>query len=116
MSAVDTLRAFVAPLLPAPWRLQFGKWTDGTKTDRYAVIKPMGGLPIELVRRPQFSLILIAGLNEPATVSSAAAEAVIQAMQADTTNPMFMQPGEPVYWATDDGRHVAEISIQTITD
>ncbi|WP_242873788.1 phage tail termination protein [Pseudacidovorax intermedius] len=102
-------------LLPG-WRLQFGKWTDGTKTDRYAVIKPMAGLPIELVRRPQFSLILIAGLNDPATLPNEAAEAVIQAMLADTEDPMFMQPGEPVPWFTDDGRPVAEISIQTITD
>jgi hypothetical protein len=115
MTASDALRAFITPLLPG-WRIQFGRWTDGNTANRYAVIKPMGGLPIALVRRPQFSLMLIGALGESAQVTEDAAQTVIAAMQADNTLETFMQPGEPVYWNTNDGRHVEELAISTITD
>lgn len=115
MSPSDSLRAFIAPVLPN-WRIQFGRWIDGAKTDRYAVIRPMGGLPVSTVRRPEFSLMLIGASTDAATVPDTFAQAVIAAMQADDVNPIYMQPGEPVYWATDDGRPVAEIAISFITD
>lgn len=115
MSPTDSLRALIAPVLPG-WRIQFGRWTDGAKTDRYAVIRPMGGLPVALVRRPGFSLSLIGALGDAATLPDSFAQVVIAAMEADDANPIYMQPGEPVYWATDDGRPIAEIAISFITD
>lgn len=115
MSPADALRAFLAPILPG-WRIQFGRWTDGAKTDRYAVIKPAGGLPLELVRRPNFTLTFVGPDGEDKQVALDAAEAVIAAIQADFTNPLAMQPGEPVSFSTDDGRPVCELAISTITD
>lgn len=115
MSPSDSLRTFITPVLPG-WRIQFGRWTDGAKDDRYAVIRPMGGLPVALVRRPEFSITLIGALGDAAIVPDGFAQAVIAAMEADNENPIYMQPGEPVYWATDDGRPVAELAVSFITD
>lgn len=114
-SPTDALRDFLAPLLPG-WRFQFGRWTDTSKTSRFAVLKPAGGLPLELVRRPNFTLTFIGAFDEPSQVPLAAAETVIAAMQADTTNPLGMQPGEPAFFSTDDGRAVFELAISTISD
>jgi hypothetical protein len=115
MSPADALRDFITPVLTG-WRIQFGRWTDGNKTDRYCVIKPAGGLPLELVRRPNFTLTFIGAEGQPDQVPLAAAEAVIAAIKADTTNPLAMQPGEPAFFATDDGRPIFELAISTISD
>ncbi|MEJ2800634.1 hypothetical protein WAE61_02045 [Comamonadaceae bacterium PP-2] len=115
MSAADSIRAFITPLLPG-WRIQFGRWIDGAKTDRYAVIRPMGGMPVSLVRRPQFVLIFIGASTDAAQVPHNAAEAVIAAMRTSSGALVFMEPAEPVHWATDDGRPVAEIAVSTITN
>ena len=63
-----------------------------------------------------FTLMLIGGAEDPATLPDTTAQAVIAAMSAASGDLVFMQPGEPVYWPTDDGRPVAEISIQTIVN
>jgi hypothetical protein len=115
MTASDALRLFLEPLLPG-WRLQFGKWTDGKKSDRYAVIRPVGGLPAELVRRPEFTLILIGAEGDATTVPQSAADTVIEAMRLDSGEVVSLQPGEPVFMATDDGRPVFEIAISAITN
>lgn len=114
MTAADALRNFIAPLLLG-WRLQFGRWTDGTKTDRYAVLRPAGGLPAELVRRPQFTLSLIGADGDETGVPSAAAETIIEAMRASSGELVFMEPAEPVFVPTNDGRPVFEIAISAIT-
>ena len=80
MTAADAIRDFITPLLPG-WRIQFGRWTDGTRTDRYAVLRPVGGLPASLVREPQFSLQLIGASTDSNEVPMTASETVIQAMQ-----------------------------------
>ena len=115
MSAADSVRSFIAPLLPG-WRVQFGRWVDGSTSDRYAVIRPAGGLPADLVRRPQFTLLLIGALNESAAVASAAADTIVEAMRAGSGALVSMHPGEPVFSATDDGRTVLELAISTITN
>lgn len=122
-SAADAIRLFLAPLLPA-WRLQFGRWVDGSKTDRYCVIKPAGGLPAELVRRPQFTLSLIgaqvaavggvAPEGEQIAVSNAA-DSIIEAMRTSSGSLVFLQPAEPVFVPTSDGRPVFEIAVSAIT-
>lgn len=114
MSASDALRAFIFPLIPG-WRIQLGRWIDGATTDRFAVIRPAGGAPAELVRRPQFSLMLIGALDDPAQTAQTAADAIVEAMRADSGTLVFLQPGEPVFWATDDGRPVFEIAVSAIT-
>lgn len=114
-AAADAVRAFITPLLPS-WRVQFGRWTDGTKTDRYAVLRAVGGLPAALVREPQFSLMLIAGLNEEPSVVGSAADTLIEAMRASSGSLVLMQPAEPVFSTTDDGRPSCEFAISAITN
>lgn len=115
MTAADSIREFVAPLLPG-WRLQFGRWVDGNKAHRYAVLRNVGGLPIELVRRPQFTLTLVGSdADAPGDVATAA-DAVIEAMRSSAGDLVFMQPAEPVYTPTADGRPVYELAISAITN
>lgn len=119
MSAADDVRGFLLPLLPAGWRLQFGAWQDGSKTDKYAVLRPMGGLPAALVRHPHFSLMLIGAENQPSSEIALVADTLIEAMREP--NPVFtgnlisLQPAEPVHHPTNDGRAVFEIAISAIT-
>lgn len=115
MTAADALRNFIAPLLPG-WRLQFGRWTDGNTADRYAVIRPVGGIPASLVRRPQFTVLLVGALGEAADEAGSAANAVIEAMRNGHGALVSMQAGEPVYLAAHDGRHTFEFSVSTITN
>jgi len=114
-AAADAVRDFITPLLPS-WRVQFGRWVDGTKTDRYAVLRPVGGLPAELVREPQFSLMLVGAENEDAAVAGAAADTIIEAMRSSSGTLVFMQPAEPVFQPTNDGRPAFEIAISAITN
>lgn len=124
MTALDALRNFLLPLLPG-WRIQSGKWTDGNTADRYAVIRPAGGLPAALVRRPEFTLVLIAAAGDPAfgdaeqgivSPPQERANAIIEAMRLSSGDAVFFEAGEPVFMATDDGRPVFEIAISAITN
>lgn len=115
MTASDALRAFITPFLTG-WRIQHGRWVDGNTADRYAVLRPVGGLPAALVRRPQFTLILIGALNDASDVPSMKAEAIIEAMRADSGGLVSMQAGEPVFSTASDGRPIFEFSITTITN
>jgi hypothetical protein len=115
MSASDALRDYITPLLPG-WRVQFGRWTDGTKTDRYAVLRPVGGGMASLVRRPKFTLLLIGAENDAASVPNMAANAIIEAMRNDNGSLVVMRADEPIYRAADDGRPMFEFGISTITN
>lgn len=115
MTAADAMRDFIAPLLPG-WRIQFGRWMDGSRTTRYAVIRPTGGLPAELVREPQFSLLMIGSENDSAPVIGEAADTVIEAMRVSSGAIVFMQPAEPVFVPSDDGRAIFEIAVSAITN
>ena len=114
MTAADAIKSFVTPLLPG-YRIQFGRWLDGPTSDRFAILKPVGGSGAELVRRPQFTLTLIGALNDPASVPSMAAESVIEAMRADSGALVWMQASEPVFSNASDGRPIFEFAISTIT-
>jgi len=115
VTATDALRAFLAPLLSG-WRLQYGRWIDDGKAFRYAVLRPIGGLPGALVRQPRYTLMLIGKADDPAVLPETSAQAVITAMQTSSGGLVFMEPGEPVYTSTNDGRPVVELSISTITN
>lgn len=113
-TAADALRAFLEPLLPG-WRVQYPNWRDGEKTDRFAVLRPVGGAPAELVRRPLFTLTLIGAQNEDAAIAAAAADAVITAMQASSGDIVFMQASEPASVPTSDGRPAFDLAVSAIT-
>ena len=113
MTASESLRQLLLPLFTG-WRFQYGRWADGAKTDRYAVLRPMGGGMVGLVRQPSFSLLLICPSTDPVTAPDAKAQEVIDKLMNESGSLVFAQPGEPIYWAADDGRPVAELTINTI--
>jgi len=115
MSTSAAIRDFIAPLLPG-WRIQFGRWVDGGSASRYAVIRPAGGEPAEVVRRPAFTLTLIGAKDDEAQVPHDAADAVIEAMRESSGSLVFLQAGEPAHFPTDDGRSISEIAISAITN
>lgn len=113
MNAAEALKDFITPHLTG-WRIQFGRWTDGLKTDRYAVIRPVPGIGASLVRRPSFTIFLIGAQGDPHTLPSMKADAIIEAMRTQSGDLVFMEAGEPAYLATGDGRHTFEFSVSTI--
>lgn len=114
MTAADELRIFLSPILPG-WRIQLGRWMDDGSASRYAVIRPVGGGPASLVREPQFSMMLVGRLDDAITIPQEAAEEIIEAMRVSSGGLVFMEPGEPVYFAAEDGRHIFELAISAIT-
>lgn len=112
--AADAIRNLITPILTG-YRVQFGRWIDGAPTDRFAVIRPVGGVPASLVRRPQFSLMLIGAVGDSSATPDGKAHLIIEAMRASSGSIVTMSPGEPVFFSTDDGRPVIEIAISTIT-
>jgi hypothetical protein len=116
VSAATAIRDFLAPLLPG-FALQYGRWTDdpADRTRRFAVLKPAGGGRAELVRRPEFTLTLIGPAGEHNDAIASSAEAVIEGMRGSAGGLVFLQPAEPVFLPTSDGRPVLEIAISAIT-
>lgn len=114
MTASEAIRGLVTPILPG-WLVQFGRWTDALKTDRFCVIRPAGGAKAELVRRPEHTLVLIGQDGGDALETGAAAELVCQTLRDNAGGLVFLQPGEPVFMATNDGRPVFEIAVSAIT-
>lgn len=115
-AAAVALRDFLAPLLPG-YVLQFGQLEDDhtTPAHRFAVIKPAGGGRADQVRRPQFTLSLIGIDAEDRITTSDDADTVVEAMRTDSGTLVFLQPGEPVFMATEDRRPVFEIAVSAIT-
>ncbi len=114
-AAADAIKDVIGPLLPG-WAVQFGRWEDQGRDKRYAVIRPAGGLPVEVIREPQFTVMFIGADGEGAGPASNAAETVIQAMRTESGALVFMQPAEPVYVASDDGRAIFEMAVSAITN
>lgn len=122
-AAGDALHDFIRNQLPAAelpggWRVQMGAWRDGSKTARYCVIRLAGGVPVELVREPQFTVSMIGAEGESMSVPGAAADALIQAMRAAGADTLLvlLQPSEPSYFPTADGRHVFEFAVSATTN
>lgn len=114
-AAADALRVFITPLLP-DWRIQFGRWIEGeVKTDRFAVIKPAGGAPAQLVRRPLFTVSLIGALQDEVSTISAKADELVEAMRVSSGSLVYLEASEPVFMATGDGRPVFDIAVSAIT-
>lgn len=114
-AAADAIKDVISPLLPG-WAVQFGRWEDMGRDKRYAVIRPAGGLPAELIREPQFTVMFIGADGEGAGPASNAVESVIEAMRSDSGALVFMQPSEPVFVAADDGRAIFEVAVSAITN
>lgn len=115
MSAADAVRDFLAPLL-AGWVIQFGRWTDGPRTQRVCVIKPSGGGGAELIRTPRFNVLLIGADGDTIAQAYAKANEIVEAMRLSAGSLVYMEPAEPVYMPADDGRPIFEIAVSAITN
>lgn len=114
-TAADNLRTLVGSVLPG-WHVQFGRWNDEDRTNRYAVIRPAGGIPAQLVREPQFTITLIASVNDAADAAHVAADAVVEAMRSSSAGLVYLEAGEPVSDHTSDGRPKSEVAVSAITN
>lgn len=119
-AASDALRVVLQTTFPTGWVIQFGRWRDDPQdqTKRYIVVRPVGGVGAEIVRRPLFDIAVITGAADASTVADVAAGSIIEALRAwpGSETVMQLQAGEPVFMATDDGRTVFQMSVSTITD
>lgn len=117
-TAADQIKAFLASVLQG-FELHYPRWRDDVadKTRHYAVLRPAGGGRAELLRTPQFTLTLIGPENSDALALQQAADLAINAMRTAGSQGdlVSLQPAEPVYTPTDDGRPVLEIAISAIT-
>jgi hypothetical protein len=115
MSAAATLKAMLETYLTG-WVLQFGRWVDGGDGVKHCIIQPTGGGTATLVRRPQFTVILIGAQNQANTVPYDAANAIIEGMRSNNGGFVVSRAGEPVTGFTDDGRAMVTFSVSTITN
>lgn len=116
-TAADDVRAWLQaqPQLDG-WRIQFGRWVDGGTSDRYAVLRPVGGMPASLTREPRFTLLLVAAMGYPETAAYSVGNALIEASRVSRGNLVSLRIGEPVSVPVSDGRPAVELAINTITD
>lgn len=118
MTAAEAIKSLIDPILPG-WRVQFGRWDEGTSPDaeaqRFAVIRPAGGVGAELVRRPQLTLALIGGKGDGPLDISVLADQCVEAMRVSAGGVVYLEAGEPVFMATDGGRPVFELAVSAIT-
>ena len=117
MTAADDIKAWLQGLPElAGWRLQFGRWIDSSKADRYAVLRSVGGGMASLLREPRFTLLLVGRQGDAETQAYDMAYAVAEASRAYTGGLVQLQAGEPVTSTTHDGRPTAEVAITTIAN
>lgn len=115
MTASTAIRDFITPILGVGWVVQFGAWDDADRSKSVAVVRPVGGGRAELVRRPQFTLLLIGADGQSSADVAVKANQIIEAMRASSGGLVLLQPGEPVFMPTADRRAVFEIAVSAIT-
>lgn len=113
LSALEAVRDLVRETLPG-WRVQAMRWVDEGRGYRYAVIRPVGGSVAGLLRRPSFTVLLVAAADDSATAAYDAGGALVAATPA-THHIVTIRAAEPVASAASDGRPMAEVAITTIT-
>lgn len=118
MIAADAIRTVLTATFPT-WRVQFGRWTDSLdKSNRFAVIRPMGGLPAALVREPQFTVSLIGAEGDTSIEVGQNADDAVAALLAwrPSGGEVFnLQPAEPVFMAAYDGRSQFDFAVSALT-
>ena len=118
MNAADSLRIWLTDrnLLPG-YRIQFGVWKSGANAlDKYAVIRPIGGVSAELVRRPVINLTLIGAINQASNEVYDLLNDVIDKSKVDfcLDGIPFIEVGEVTILQTEDARPIASCDITFI--
>lgn len=111
----DALRDLFEPILPGfDW--QFGRWQETEPKQRYAVLRPVGGIGAQLIRQPQFTLMLIGVRGGDSFEISAAANKVVELCRERAPEAIaYVEAGEPVFVPTADGRPIFEIALSVIS-
>jgi len=115
MSAADAIRSVLSPVL-AGWEFQFGALEASDSATQYAAIQPNGGALAEVVRRPQLTLSLVSSVGQSRTAVASLADQTVEAMRESSGSVVLLQPGEPVFMPTSDGRIVFQIAISAIVE
>lgn len=118
MNAADNLRVWLTDrnLLPG-YRIQFGVWKEGDNPlDKYAVIRPLGGVSAELVRRPVINLSLIGAINQTSNEVYDLLNDLIEKSKIDffTDGVPFIEVGELTIMQTKEARPIASCDITFI--
>lgn len=116
MTHADALRDLFTPLLASDFEWQFGRWEDSEETQRYAVLRPAGGIGAELVRRPQFTLMLIGQRGGDNSQLGNTANAVVELCREEAGGLVYVEAGEPAFVPTADGRPIFEIALSVIAN
>jgi hypothetical protein len=115
-TAADHIRTLLESALGAPWLVQFGAWRDAGRANRYAVLRPSGGLAARLVREPQFSVTLLGAEGDTSTTVYEAAVALVERMRYDSAGLVYLEASEPFSSLSGDGRHVSEFAVSAIVN
>lgn len=113
MSIATDLKAELESLLTG-YTFQFGAWLDsGQMNERFAVIQPVSGQRADIVRYPQYRIVLVGLHSDGDAKVYADAEAVVGHLR---DNDSFGEldtvlPSEPVPWATNENRPVFEVPL-----
>lgn len=97
------------------WRVQFG-WLADTRdqTERFVLMRPVGGGGAVLVRRPIVSVVFIGAAGESPSVVSLTSEAFAERVRQGVQGLTFAEVSEPTVSQTADGRPVAEVAVSSI--
>lgn len=114
MSAADSIRAFVEPIVPG-WAVQLGLWRDGGPTHRAVVIKPAGGISASLIREPQFTVLVVGGVRDTSATVLDVCETISAAIRSNTPAGLVnCTISEPSFFQTAEHRPAYELALSAM--
>lgn len=117
MSAAESIRDLLAPLMPAGMVFAFARLAGAPDPlRRYAVLRPAGGSSGDLVRRPLFTLDVLGLPNDTPIATAALVETLVQRMRESAGGLVFIAPGEPNFTTSAEGRPIFTVAIAAITE
>lgn len=117
MSIATDIQSALSVTLP-DYTFQFGAWADsGVATDRFCVIQPVGGQKADIVRYPEYRMLLVGCRDDGEAKTNDDALAVIEYLRANSSFGDLDEvlPGEPIFWTTSEDRPVFEVPLSIFT-